>query len=83
VLAFKRSHESETLAVIVPRLVSHLMSEDGLVAGSGPWGNTALALPSGQWRDLLTGREIAAGRNAVPIEELLDLPIAVLRHIGK
>ena len=61
VLAFTRSHDGETLAVIVPRLVSHLMSEDGLVAASGPWSNTALALPTGQWRDLLTGRETAVG----------------------
>ena len=84
VLAFTRSHDGETLAVIVPRLVSHLMSGDGLVPSSGPWGNTALALPSGQWRDLLTGREIAVGRDAGPIEEFLDdLPIAVLRKSGE
>jgi (1->4)-alpha-D-glucan 1-alpha-D-glucosylmutase len=83
VLAFTRSHDGGTHAVIVPRLVSHLISEDGLAFAQGVWGDTALALPSGRWRDVLTGRDIAVGQAPEPVEAFLkDVPAAILRKLG-
>jgi (1->4)-alpha-D-glucan 1-alpha-D-glucosylmutase len=53
--------------VVVPRLVLGL---------GGDWADTALALPDGEWTDVLTG----ATRSGRPqLHELLaDFPVAVL-----
>ncbi len=80
VLAFSRVRDGEALAVVVPRLVSPLIPEDGLVPPPDAWGNTALALPSGDWRHVVSGRKIAVGLAAESVGALLnDFPVAVLR----
>jgi maltooligosyltrehalose synthase len=46
------------------------------------WRDTALALGSGTWRDVLTDREIAGG--AHPVAELWrDLPIALYLRVAR
>ena len=43
----------------------------------GGWGDSTVVLPSGQWKNVLTGREVGSG--AARIHELLvDLPVALL-----
>jgi (1->4)-alpha-D-glucan 1-alpha-D-glucosylmutase len=71
VVAFTRSNE---VATIVPRLTL------GLDAG---WGDTAVPLPPGRWRDELTGQSITVRRGtrpaSVPVARLLArFPVALL-----
>jgi (1->4)-alpha-D-glucan 1-alpha-D-glucosylmutase len=43
------------------------------------WGDTALALPTGAWRDVLTGARVVADAGGVPLGTLLTrLPVALL-----
>jgi (1->4)-alpha-D-glucan 1-alpha-D-glucosylmutase len=43
------------------------------------WGDTAVQVPAGRWRDVLTGREIGAGTQL--LDRLLDeAPIALLER---
>jgi len=47
----------------------------------GRWGDTAVDLPAGRWRDLLTGRDVEGGANRV--QTLLDAaPIALMERSG-
>jgi (1->4)-alpha-D-glucan 1-alpha-D-glucosylmutase len=65
VVAFSRGGRTVTIA---PRFVARL---------DGDWSDTTLELPQAQWRDELSGREIAGGRQ--PLAELLsDFPMALL-----
>ena len=55
---------------VVPRLVLGL---------GGDWGDTSLALPDGEWRDVLGGR---AWRGDVPAGDLLgSFPVALLERV--
>ena len=48
------------------------------LAGTG-WGDTALQLPTGAWRDLLTGTRVVSDASGAPVGELLtQLPVALL-----
>lgn len=47
------------------------------LAARGGWGETAVMLPAGRWRDAFTGREIDGGAVAVA-QVLADLPVALL-----
>ncbi|HUP69964.1 MAG TPA: malto-oligosyltrehalose synthase [Acidimicrobiales bacterium] len=67
VVAFVRGG---AVATVVPRLVLGL-------AEKGDWGDTAVTLLSGQWRNVLTGRIVAGGE--VGVAELMDgFPVALL-----
>lgn len=47
------------------------------LARRGGWGDTAVMLPAGVWRDELTGREVAGGH--APLAQVLaDYPVALL-----
>ena len=48
------------------------------LAGTG-WGDTALQLPTGAWRDLLTGTRVVSDASGAPVGQLLtQLPVALL-----
>jgi (1->4)-alpha-D-glucan 1-alpha-D-glucosylmutase len=48
------------------------------LAGTG-WGDTALQLPTGAWRDLFTGTRVVSDASGAPVGELLArLPVALL-----
>jgi len=48
------------------------------LAASG-WGDTALQLPTGAWRDLLTGNRVVSAADGAPLTEVLGrLPVALL-----
>jgi (1->4)-alpha-D-glucan 1-alpha-D-glucosylmutase len=65
----------EDVAVIAPRLVSHLGFPDP------DWADSSIELPAGAWRDVLGGAERAGGR--VSLAELLsDFPMALLVRSG-
>jgi (1->4)-alpha-D-glucan 1-alpha-D-glucosylmutase len=43
------------------------------------WGDTALQLPTGAWRDLLTGARVVSAAGGAPLTEVLaQLPVALL-----
>jgi (1->4)-alpha-D-glucan 1-alpha-D-glucosylmutase len=43
------------------------------------WGDTALQLNTGAWRDLLTGARVVSAAGGAPLTELLtQLPVALL-----
>jgi len=69
IVAYARGDEDgPCVAVVVPRLTRNL--------GAG-WGATAVEIPSGAWKDALTGSEVLAGSN--PVAELLgDFPVSLL-----
>jgi (1->4)-alpha-D-glucan 1-alpha-D-glucosylmutase len=80
-VAFVREWESAAALVIVPRLSARV----GFPPIGDCWADTGIALPeggeiAGPWRELLTGREIAApSAGNLPLAEALrDLPVAVL-----
>ncbi|MGY1711980.1 malto-oligosyltrehalose synthase [Geodermatophilus sp. SYSU D00758] len=46
---------------------------------AGGWGDTALRLPTGSWRDLLTGQRVVSDAGGVPVAgALARLPVALL-----
>jgi (1->4)-alpha-D-glucan 1-alpha-D-glucosylmutase len=58
----------ESVATVVPRLVSRL---------DGKWGQTATELPQGEWTNRLTGARVGGGK--VALSDLLrDFPVALL-----
>jgi (1->4)-alpha-D-glucan 1-alpha-D-glucosylmutase len=58
----------EGVAVLTPRLV---------LALGGDWGDTALELPAGRWRNVLTADTLDGGD--VPVARLLEsFPVALL-----
>jgi (1->4)-alpha-D-glucan 1-alpha-D-glucosylmutase len=43
------------------------------------WGDTALRLPTGSWRDLLTGERVVSTADGAPVADVLRrLPVALL-----
>ncbi len=48
-----------------------------LLSLAGNWGDTSLELPAGKWQNVLTGENIAGGRNL--LSKLLQrFPVALL-----
>jgi (1->4)-alpha-D-glucan 1-alpha-D-glucosylmutase len=79
-LAFRRSLGDESLVIAVPRLMANLVEDEAPPLGSQIWDDTALPLPSGRWRNVLTGSEIASQEEGLALGELFSvLPIGVLR----
>jgi (1->4)-alpha-D-glucan 1-alpha-D-glucosylmutase len=65
VIAYLRG---ENVVTVVPRLVTTLAEK---------WGNTAVALPKGQWSNRLTGESVAGGK--AEMDGLLrEFPVALL-----
>ncbi|MGY1809749.1 malto-oligosyltrehalose synthase [Blastococcus sp. SYSU D00669] len=49
------------------------------LAAAGGWGDTALQLPTGAWRDVLTGSRVVSAADGAPLGEVLGrLPVALL-----
>jgi len=66
-VAFARGDAVITVATRLPAALHRL----------GGWGDSTVVLPGGQWKNVLTGREVGSG--AARIHELLeDLPVALL-----
>ncbi|WP_405063902.1 malto-oligosyltrehalose synthase [Kribbella sp. NBC_01505] len=66
-VAFARGDEVITIATRLPAALHRL----------GGWGDSTVVLPAGEWKNVLTGRDVGSG--AARIQELLeDLPVALL-----
>jgi (1->4)-alpha-D-glucan 1-alpha-D-glucosylmutase len=72
------------------RVIAYLRGEDVLTVvprwsygwshGAAAWGETAIEVPEGRWRNRLTGVDVAGGR--VRVEELLaEFPVALLERV--
>ena len=70
--AFARGAQGPAVVAVLPRLVLGL---------GGDWGETALELPAGRWRDELTGEERDGGPAAVA-DLLKRFPVALLARSG-
>jgi (1->4)-alpha-D-glucan 1-alpha-D-glucosylmutase len=87
VVAFARGGD---VAVVVPRLVLGLRGRRPGVApgGANPvarrWTDTTVALPAGQWSDLVTGERWSASAGpGVDVGDLLErFPVALLERTG-
>jgi (1->4)-alpha-D-glucan 1-alpha-D-glucosylmutase len=72
VVAFDRGSGGQGGAVTVVTRLPVALAATG-------WGDTALALPTGAWRDVLTGDRVVADAGGVPVGDLLTrLPVALL-----
>jgi (1->4)-alpha-D-glucan 1-alpha-D-glucosylmutase len=65
VIAYLRG---DKVATVVPRLVATLAES---------WGNTAVALPKGQWKNRLTGENVPGGKTEMAML-LREFPVALL-----
>jgi (1->4)-alpha-D-glucan 1-alpha-D-glucosylmutase len=80
VVAFTRTYGRDTLVVAVPRLLAAAVADETMPVGREFWGDAALPLPPGRWRDVVTGASVETGEGPHPIGELFSiLPISVLR----
>lgn len=80
VVAFIRRTGDAEIAVVVPRLTARL-SEGRLVPPQGEiWGDTRVALPSGEWRNPLTGDSFASDGTLALTELLARFPVALLER---
>jgi (1->4)-alpha-D-glucan 1-alpha-D-glucosylmutase len=80
VVAFTRTYGRDTLVVAVPRLLGGAVADETMPVGREFWGDAALPLPPGRWRDVVTGASLETGEGPHPIGELFSiLPISVLR----
>lgn len=75
-IAFARSHESQTIAVVVPRFSSRI----GFPPIGELWRETGLALPPdiGRTRDLFTGKEFEPAADLPLAQIFAQLPFAVI-----
>ena len=74
ICAFARARREGQIIVIVPRLVYRLY--DG--GCSAKWGAAKIGLPSGEWRDVFTGRWQDGGGSVLIAQLLADFPVTVL-----
>jgi len=66
-VAFARGDEVITVATRLPAALHRL----------GGWGESTVVLPSGEWKNVLTGRVVGSGSARI-LELLEDLPVALL-----
>jgi (1->4)-alpha-D-glucan 1-alpha-D-glucosylmutase len=78
VCAFMRSAGEKRAIAVVPRLLVKLWRPERGV----DWGDTALELPAGRYRSLLTGEHFDAGVAPLLLSRLLaELPVALLTTV--
>ncbi|MCP2045450.1 malto-oligosyltrehalose synthase [Pontibacter sp. HSC-36F09] len=80
-MAFARRHEENWCLVVVPRLLTTIISENELPLGEQVWGDTSIELPAEapqEWQLLFGGQHIQAKR-AIPLAEIFkSFPVALL-----
>jgi (1->4)-alpha-D-glucan 1-alpha-D-glucosylmutase len=80
VLGFAREHAGKTLLVVVPRLTAAAQALDAAapLRAQLDWHNTFLTLPAAQYKNVLSGRDLAAS-SSMPVADLFaEFPVAVL-----
>ncbi|HEY5900481.1 MAG TPA: malto-oligosyltrehalose synthase [Burkholderiales bacterium] len=76
VIAFSLAAGNRTLVAVAPRLFAARLKDAPAPIGSF-WGDAALTLPQGNYRDVLTGREHRGGHTALGML-LAEFPVALL-----
>ncbi|PKV62868.1 malto-oligosyltrehalose synthase [Pontibacter ramchanderi] len=80
-MAFARHHEQDWCLVVVPRLLTNLISENELPLGEQVWGDTALQLPADApkvWQHLFGG-QIVEAKQTIPLADIFKtFPVALL-----
>ena len=80
-VGFRRVLNDSELIVLAPRLWPQLADEQQTAASTAAaWGDTAVLLGAGRYRDVLTGQALElASEQAVPLRQLLaDFPVGLL-----
>jgi (1->4)-alpha-D-glucan 1-alpha-D-glucosylmutase len=85
VIAFTLSLHAQRVVAVAPRLFAGLMQEDDHAPlGQPAWGEARLALPAGDYANVLTGEGIQAGPEGVRVAALLGrFPVALLRDVPR
>ena len=66
-----------------PRVVTVVTRAAGLLEAAGGFGDTTVAVPAGEWSDVLTGRVVTTDGSGVRLAGLLDeRPVALLVRGG-
>ncbi|MDD3650866.1 malto-oligosyltrehalose synthase [Immundisolibacter sp.] len=74
--AFARTLNGQAAVTVVPRLLARFQGER---EGAVDWADTRLELPTGDWYDLLGGRQHTVGAAGMRVQDLLTpLPLALL-----
>ncbi|MBD1397788.1 malto-oligosyltrehalose synthase [Pontibacter sp. JH31] len=80
-IAFARQREGNWCLVVVPRLLTGIISENELPLGEEAWGDTELELPADapqQWKQLFGDTHMQATK-AIPLADLFaSFPVALL-----
>ncbi len=86
ICAFSRRKDDYWAVVIVPRLLTKLVSFNQMPAGLNVWGNDHIVLPKGfpeTWKNVFTDEctEVASRNRGLPVSQALSaFPIALLLH---
>jgi (1->4)-alpha-D-glucan 1-alpha-D-glucosylmutase len=70
-IAFRRVHEGQSMAIIVPRLTETLGRPTGDV-----WRDTLVCLPAGQWRNVFTDEIVESNGGVLVSVALKEFPVA-------
>lgn len=81
VVSFSRTRGEDQLLVAVSRLPDSLGAAERWPVGEDVWSDTALAVPQGAWRDIVTGASIVSDGSARLADLFAILPFAVLRRL--
>ncbi|PVY39406.1 malto-oligosyltrehalose synthase [Pontibacter virosus] len=80
-MAFARRYEDNWCIVVVPRLLTDIISEKELPLGEQVWDDTAVELPAGSpqvWQQLFGGQQLQA-KQAITLAEIFkSFPVALL-----
>lgn len=80
-MAFARHHEENWCIVVVPRLLTSIISEKELPLGEQVWGDTMVELPAEapqNWQQLFGGQQVQA-KQSIPLAEIFKtFPVALL-----
>ena len=85
VVAFARRHEGDVAIVVAARMFASLVNEPGtLPVGEAVWGDTALSLEllphATKLVNVLTGKELVAGKEIALSSLFAHFPAALLHH---
>ena len=86
VIAFAWRYEQQWAMVIAPRFLSHLVQEGDFPLGRQVWQDTEVIMPDGapaEWRNVITGEVLSAGKALSVGDILLSFPVALLMGEGK
>lgn len=81
VCAFSRTSGNQTLIVAVPRLLVGLTNGEMQPPVGDVWGDTVLFVPEGQYRNVLTGKEISVGGELALRDVFARFPVAMLEAL--